>query len=141
LIIENQCVTDSANNILGLITSKLANPYPDREHPYGHHKYEAVVALGIAALLGIACFEIVKGAIDRLLMKGTPIVMEANILWLLFLVLGINIVVAYYERYVGKKLQSPILMADAYHTMSDIWVTIIVIVGLIGVLRFRCQKI
>lgn len=54
-------------------------------------------------------------------------------LWLLLVILGINIFVAFYERNVGRKVNSPILIADAKHTMSDIWVTIIVIAGLIGV--------
>jgi cation diffusion facilitator family transporter len=48
-------VTDSANNILGLIASRFSSPKPDREHPYGHLKFEAVGALGISAFLGIAC--------------------------------------------------------------------------------------
>jgi divalent metal cation (Fe/Co/Zn/Cd) transporter len=55
-------VTDSANNVLGLVTSHLSSPEPDRDHPYGHQKYEALGALGIAAFLGIACFTIFEGA-------------------------------------------------------------------------------
>ena len=47
-------VTDSANNFLGLVTNQLASPEPDRDPPYGHQKFAAVGALGIAAFLGIA---------------------------------------------------------------------------------------
>ena len=39
----------------------------------------------------------------------------------------------FYERRVGKRLGSNILIADAQHTMSDIWITIAVMGGLIGV--------
>lgn len=126
-------VTDSANNILGLVTNQLASPEPDREHPYGHQKYEAIGALGIAAFLGTACFEIVKGAIDRILDPGAVVTVTAPALWILLVVLGVNIFVAFYERSVGMKVGSPILIADAKHTMSDIWVTMLVILGLIGV--------
>ena len=59
-------VTDSANNILGLITNRFSSPKPDREHPYGHQKFEAVGALGIAAFLGIACFEILQTAVEKI---------------------------------------------------------------------------
>ncbi|MFG6103913.1 cation diffusion facilitator family transporter [Leptothoe sp. EHU-05/26/07-4] len=128
-------VTDSANNILGLVTNQLASPEPDREHPYGHQKYEAVGALGIAAFLGIACFEILRGAFERLLMGSDPVILTPIALWLMLLVLGINIIVAVYERRVGMRLGSKLLIADAHHTMSDIWITIVVIVGLIGVWR------
>ncbi|MCF4969872.1 cation diffusion facilitator family transporter [Nostoc sp. CMAA1605] len=126
-------VTDSANNVLGLFASKLSSPYPDREHPYGHQKFEAVGALGIAAFLGIACFEILQGAIERILKGGEPVKISPPELWLLLIVLGVNIFVAFYERGVGKRVGSQILIADATHTMSDVWVTISVMVGLIGV--------
>ena len=126
-------VTDSANNVLGLFASKFSSPYPDREHPYGHHKFEAVGALGIAAFLGIACFEILQGAIERIIKGSAPVKISPSELWLLLIVLGVNIFVAYYERSVGKRVGSPILIADAKHTMSDVWVTITVIAGLIGV--------
>jgi cation diffusion facilitator family transporter len=126
-------VTDSANNILGLIASRFSSPVPDREHPYGHQKFEAVGALGIAAFLGIACFEILQGAIERILHGGKTVRISAPELWILLLVLGVNIFVAFYERREGKRVGSPILIADATHTMSDIWVTITVIAGLIGV--------
>ena len=126
-------VTDSANNVLGLVTNQLASPEPDRDHPYGHQKYEAVGTLGIAAFLGIACFEILKGTGERILFGGEPVRMEAAALWIMLLVLGINIFVAFYERRVGNRLGSHILIADAQHTMSDIWITIAVLGGLIGV--------
>ncbi|MBD2487508.1 cation diffusion facilitator family transporter [Aulosira sp. FACHB-615] len=126
-------VTDSANNVLGLFASKFSSPHPDREHPYGHQKFEAVGALGIAAFLGIACFEILQGAIERIIKGGEPVRIAPPELWLLLIVLGVNIFVAFYERRVGQRVGSPILIADAMHTMSDIWVTISVIFGLIGV--------
>jgi cation diffusion facilitator family transporter len=127
-------VTDSANNVLGLIASKFSSPQPDREHPYGHSKFEAVGALGIASFLGIACFEILQGAIERILKGGgEPVKISPPELWLLLIVLGVNIFVAFYERAVGRRVGSSILIADATHTMSDIWVTISVIGGLIGV--------
>lgn len=126
-------VTDSANNVLGLFTSRFSSPLPDRDHPYGHQKFEAVGALGIAAFLGIACFEILQGAIERILHGGKMIEISIPELSLLLIVLGVNIFVALYERKEGKRVQSPILIADAYHTMSDVWVTIVVLIGLIGV--------
>lgn len=126
-------VTDSANNVLGLVANQLASPEPDRDHPYGHQKYEAVGALGVAAFLGIACFEILRGAVERIFLGGEPVTMSAPALWIMLSVLGINIFVAFYERRIGLRLGSNILVADAHHTMSDIWITITVLGGLIGV--------
>ena len=127
-------VTDSANNVLGLVANNCSSPQPDREHPYGHQKFEALGALGIATFLGIACFEILTGAIERAFSStDNSITISARELWLLLIVLGVNIFVAFYERKVGQKIQSQILIADAKHTMSDIWVTLLVMFGLMGV--------
>lgn len=126
-------VTDSASNVLGLIASQFSSPEPDRDHPYGHQKFEAVGALGISAFLGIACFEIFKGAGERLLSGEQEVELSAAALWLVILVLGVNIFVAFYERHIGRRIGSNILLADAHHTMSDIWITITVLISLVGV--------
>ncbi|MEA5580429.1 cation diffusion facilitator family transporter [Nodularia harveyana UHCC-0300] len=126
-------ITDGANNILGLIAIKYSAPEPDMEHPYGHQKFEAMGALGIAAFLAIACWQILQGAVERIIHGGEPVNISPVELWLLLIVLGVNIFVAFYERGVGKRVGSPILIADAAHTMSDIWVTMTVVGGLIGV--------
>lgn len=132
-------VTDSANNVLGLVATHFASPQPDREHPYGHLKYDAIGALAISAFLAIACFEIFSGAIERIFKGGNPIQISATELWILLIVLGVNIFVTFYERQIGQKIGSSILIADAQHTMSDVWVTITVIGGLIGVWWLKIQ--
>lgn len=132
-------VTDSANNVLGLVTNRFASPHPDKEHPYGHQKFEAVGALGIAAFLGIACLEIIQSAVSRIFGEHDPVSLSATDLWILLIVLGTNIFVAFYERSVGYRVDSPILIADAKHTMSDIWITISVISGLVGIWIWNYQ--
>lgn len=124
---------DSANNILGMIATGLSSPVPDRDHPYGHQKFEAVGALGIAAFIGVTGFEILKGAIERIVKGGEQVNISAIELWLLLILLGVNIFIAFYEDEEGQRVRSPILIADAKHTMSDGWVTLVVIIGLLGV--------
>lgn len=132
-------LTDSASNVLGLWANRSASPVPDREHPYGHQKFEAVGALGVAGFLSIACFEILKGAVDRILSPGRTTTISGVDLWILIGVLGINLFVTVYERKEGKRLNSALLIADAYHTLSDVWVTITVLVGLVGIWLFQWQ--
>ena len=135
-------VTDSANNILGLVTNNFSSPQPDREHPYGHQKFEALGALGIATFLGIACFEILQSAIARFFGGAEySVKISAGELWILLIVLGINIFVAFYERRVGMKINSSILIADAKHTTSDIWVTLLVMAGLVGMWQAKAWNL
>lgn len=126
-------VTDSAGNIVGLLAMRFASPNPDREHPYGHQKYEAVATLTIAFLLGVSCLEIGKSVVDRLLKGDAKVDLSATAIALMLAVLGVNVFTAFYERNMGRRLKSSILIADAQHTMSDIGVTLTVLAGLMGV--------
>ena len=135
-------LTDGANNILGLVVTKWSAEPPDREHPYGHQKFEALGALGIAAFLGIACFEVVQAAFERLLADAPrTVAMDVPSLGLLVLVLAVNVFVALYERRAGERLNSPLLLADAHHTFGDIWITLGVLAGAAGLLLFHWQWI
>jgi cation diffusion facilitator family transporter len=126
--------TDGFSSLLGLVTNGLSDPEPDRDHPYGHHKYEAVGALAIAAFILFTAFEILQAAFERLRTGLQPLRMDSRELLVLLLVLGINILLASYERAEGRRLGSPLLKADAAHTSSDIWTTAVVLVGLAGAL-------
>jgi cation diffusion facilitator family transporter len=132
-------LTDSMNNILGLIVNRYSSPVPDREHPYGHQKVEAVGAICIAVLLSVAGIEILKSAIERCWQPSRVLTIAMPELWLLLLVLGINIFVAHHEKRQGQRLQSSLLIADAHHTMSDVWVTITVLLSLLGTVFLRWQ--
>jgi cation diffusion facilitator family transporter len=127
-------LTDGANNVLGLVVTRWSTPPPDREHPYGHHKFEALGALAIAALLGIACFEVLQAGVARLLAPEAPrVVMDGTSLVVLLLVLAVNLFVTLYERREGRRLNSPLLLADAHHTLGDIWITLGVLGGATGI--------
>ena len=124
--------TDGFSSLLGLLTNGLSDPEPDRDHPYGHHKYEAIGALAIAAFILFTAFEILQTAVDRLRAGLQPLRLEGQELWLLLMVLGFNILLASYEPSEGRLLGSQLLKADAAHTSSDVWTTAVVLVGLSG---------
>ncbi len=126
--------TDSLSNVLGLVVNHWAKPEPDRQHPYGHQKFEAIAALGIAMFLGITCFEVLSQALDRLRGQTPPPEIGGSELALLVVVLGVNGLVGWYEQRQGKRLDSPILLADAADTLSDVWITLTVLAGLLGVM-------
>ena len=128
-----ESVTDGANNVLALITNHLAAPQPDHDHPYGHQKFEAIGALGVAAFLSIALFEIARGAVERLFFGARAVQISLVELLILTAVLIVNVAVTLYERRIGQRVDSILLLADARHTLSDVWITIIVLVGLVGV--------
>lgn len=122
---------DAVNNILALVVVRVAARAPDEEHPYGHGKFETLGALALVGFLSITCFELARGAVEHLL--GAHPAPSVSDLQLVVLVagLGVNGMVAWYEHRRGVALQSELLVADAAHTKSDVYISIGVIVGLL----------
>ncbi|MFM8258502.1 MAG: cation diffusion facilitator family transporter [Vulcanococcus sp.] len=129
--------TDGLSSLLGLLTNGLSDPQPDRDHPYGHDKYEAVGALAIAGFILFTAFEILRTAVERIAQGLQPLTLDGQQLVVLLIVLGFNLLLAGYERSEGRRLNSQLLLADARHTTSDIWTTVMVLLGLLGVVVLR----
>lgn len=123
---------DSTANIIGLVGISLAARPPDRDHPYGHAKYESFAAMGIAILLFAGCLQLIVSAAGRLQSGGSP-----NVTGLSFVVMAltliINVGVSSYEYVLGRRLKSSILVADSLHTRSDVFASLGVILGLFAV--------
>lgn len=119
-------LTDVANNIVAWAIVKQAQKPADKEHPYGHYKFETLAVLGLSALLTVLAFELAINAL-----RHVNVAPEATS-WELALMLGVllvNISLATWQRIWAKKLDSSILHADASHTFADVLTTIVVIVG------------
>lgn len=126
-------LADGASNIIGLLGMRIASQPKDKDHPYGHKKYETFTSIFIAFLLFFVCFHILHDSFKRLRTSEAP---HVNLLS--FIVLGatmlINIIVMTYEYRKGKHLNSDILIADSIHTRADIFTSMSVIIAFIGVL-------
>ena len=125
-------LTDSASNVVALIGVSVAKRPPDRNHPYGHRKYETMASLGILVFLIIVMVEVLRAAINRLISGGAPRVFPEGI-GLMAVTLVINIFVVQYEQRAGRRLRSEVLMADAKHTRSDVLTSGAVLGALIAV--------
>jgi len=123
---------DSISNIIGLIGIGLASRPPDKEHPYGHSKYESFASLAISVVLFAGCFQLITASLGRLQSGSAPQVTGISFA-VMGLTLLINIAVSAYEYILGKKLKSSILVADSMHTSSDVFASIGVILGFVAV--------
>ncbi len=125
-----QSSVDSANNLFAIFVVRVAAKAPDEEHPYGHAKFETLGALLIALLLALSIFELVRGAIGRL-MAGFPSPnVSSTALALLVFTLVVNVGVVWFESQAGRRLRSDLLLADALHTRTDVFITLGVLAGL-----------
>ncbi|SJU09767.1 cation diffusion facilitator family transporter [Clostridioides difficile] len=125
-------LSDGASNVVGLIGIFFASKPKDKNHPYGHKKFEIITSLFISGMLFVIAVKIILSAVLRI---TNPIVPSITIESLIALVitLFINIFVCMYEYRVGTKLNSYVLISDSLHTRSDIFVSLGVLVTLVGV--------
>ena len=124
---------DGSSNIIGLISLKAAMKPADTRYPYGRRKYETFAAVGISMLLVLACYEIVQEALARLWSPTQPEVGVLSVVVIISSML-INYCVATYEHQRGRALKSAVLIADAHHTHSDVYGSLVVLVSL-GAIR------
>lgn len=125
-----QSSVDAVNNLFALFVVRVASKAPDEDHPYGHAKFETLGALLIALLLALSIFELVRGAVARLLVGAPPLSVSSVALALLGFTLVVNIGVVWFETRAARRLQSDILLADALHTRTDVFITLGVLTGL-----------
>jgi cation diffusion facilitator family transporter len=116
---------DLANNGVALVALRLASAPPDREHPYGHRRYESLAVFLLATLLAVLAVEIAlrSFAADR------EVVQHGWSLALMLGVWGLNLGLAVWQGRRARWLNSDLLRADARHSFSDALVTPMVIGG------------
>jgi cation diffusion facilitator family transporter len=125
-----QSSVDAVNNLFALFVVRVASKGPDEDHPYGHAKFETLGALLIALLLALSIFELVRGAIARLVVGAPPLNVSSMALALLVFTLVANVGVVWLETRAGRRLNSDLLLADALHTRTDVFITLGVLTGL-----------
>ena len=125
-------LVDSSSNIIGLVGLWIAARPADHNHPYGHRKYETVATLGIGGLLLVAGFEIGRSVIERFLSGEAAAPVEPVMLLVMAGTFLVNLGITLYETRAGRRLNSPLLLADSAHTRTDLFVTLSVIGALIG---------
>lgn len=119
-------LTDVANNGVAWVAITLSSRPADREHPYGHRKFETLAVFGLATVLVVLAFELALHAVRR---EQAEVFRDAWGFGIMLGVLGVNITVAAWQRYWARRLHSEILLADASHTFADVLTTIVVIGG------------
>lgn len=125
-------LTDGSSNIVGLIGISLASKPIDKDHPYGHKKFETLAGLFIAGMLFFVSGKVIIDAIDKFINPAVPNITYESLIALIATLI-INIFVSVYEYRKGKQLNSQILVSDSMHTRSDIFISIGVLITLAGI--------
>ncbi len=125
----HSCIDLVAAFIARYSVKKSSEP-ADKEHRYGHGKYENLSGMIEGSLIFVAAAVIIYEAVKKLF--GEP---EVDLLAAGMVVMGISAVVNFFvarKLYeVAKRTDSLALEADAYHLRTDVWTSAGVFVALL----------
>jgi len=121
-------LSDSASSLVVLVSVKLSNKPPDKEHPYGHGRYDLIAAIIIGVLLVVIAFDFGKESIIRLLdnkhVEYTLIAWIAVIVSIIF-----KEGMAQFAMFTYRKSNNESLKADAWHHRSDALSSVLLLIG------------
>lgn len=123
-------LSDAASSVISLIGAKLAAKPADKEHPFGHGRYEYIVALIVSFIIlevGISCF---KTSLEKIF---HPEDLNISLIALIILIVPVfvKIWLSLFNRKLGKKIDSKVLLATARDALGDVFVTSATIVSLL----------
>ena len=121
-------LSDAGSSVVTLLGFQLAGKKPDPDHPFGHGRMEYLSGLAVSLLILLMGVELVKSSVDKIL---HPAPVDSG--WLVSLILCASIAVklymAWYNRQLGKKLNSAAMLATSADSLSDSVATLAVLIA------------
>ena len=117
--------------LMTLFAVRISDRPADDEHHYGHGKIEGISAFIEVILLLITCSWIIYEAAHRIINKNIEIEVTAYAFGVIILSIIVDISRSRALSKVAKRTNSQALEADALHFSSDIWSSVVVLVGLV----------
>lgn len=124
-------LSDITTTIIAYIGFRIGQKPADPEHPMGHGRAEAIAGLVITIFLILIGYEITRGAVDRLF--NPSLITAPDYLAAVMAIVGIftNIIISSYIISLGKKINSPAIIADGQHQKVDIFSSVAILIGII----------
>ncbi|MBN2278969.1 MAG: cation transporter [Candidatus Marinimicrobia bacterium] len=122
-------ISDTATSVIVIIGFKISGKPADKEHPFGHQRAEYVATLVIAIILIVAGIEFIKEGIVRFL-NPSELTFPLPILLLVTLTMIVKLWMGHLTKYIGLKIDSKAIQADAVHHYTDVISTVFVLISL-----------
>lgn len=122
---------DLFTDVMVIIGSKYSSQEADDSHPYGHQRIETATTLFLSLVLILAGCGIAWDAFIEIL-HHTHEVPKLLSLPIAILSIITNEGLFHYTHYIGKQIQSPLIIANAWHRRSDAASSLVVLIGIIG---------
>lgn len=122
-------LSDMTSTVVSMLGIRLSGKKPDKDHPYGHGRFEYISALIVAFLIMLVGFELLKSAVSSIFSPTEA--QDINYVTVIILALSIPVkfFMYYINRGLGKKINSSVLLATASDSLNDCIATGAVIIS------------
>ncbi|MBE6555309.1 MAG: cation transporter [Ruminococcaceae bacterium] len=126
--------SDVISSLIVIIGIKMASKRSDKDHPYGHERFECVAAIVLSVILLVSGILIGHTAIEKIIRGRIEELAIPGVLALIAAIVSIagKEGMYWYTRHHAKRLDSGALMADAWHHRSDALSSVGALIGIIG---------
>ena len=126
--------SDVFSSLIVIAGVKLAGKEADKEHPYGHERYESVASIILAVLVVLTGLAIGWSSIVKIINSTRIKISAPGVLALIAAIVTIIVKegMYWYIRAAAKRVDSSILMASAWHHRSDALSSIGTFAGILG---------
>ena len=121
-------LSDAASSLTTLLGFRMAQRPADKQHPYGHARYEYLSGLAVAALILLIGAELVKSSIAKII-NPQPIDISAVTIALLAASVAVKLWMSGFYKALGKKINSTALYATSVDSRNDVISTCAVLLG------------
>lgn len=113
---------DASSGIVSFLGFKMASRPADKEHPYGHARYEYLAGLMVCVLILVIGVELFKESFGKIIHPESVEFSWVTIA-VLFLAIGVKLWLAVFNRTIGKRIHSQTLLATATDSRNDVIAT------------------
>ncbi len=121
-------LSDMCSSVITIASSKISNMHADREHPFGHGRVEYIASLVVSFIIIMVGIELLKTSVGKIF---NPEVVQFSIPLFIILILSVLVKVwmYLYNKYIGKKINSSVMLATATDSLNDCISTTAVIIS------------
>ena len=123
-------LSDAASSIISIVGVKMAEKPADEEHPFGHGRIEYISAFIVAFLVIEVGFSLFKTSFGKI-RNPEPMVFQWLSVGILVLSVGVKLWMGIFNRKLGKRIDSKVMMATAADSLGDVAATTATIVSML----------
>ena len=127
-------LSDVFATFIAFLGVRLSKKAADKEHPYGHERFECVASLLLGVILLITGLGIGKAGLEKIFAGSYRTLAIPSVIALVAAIVSIGLKEAmyWYTRHYAKVLNSPAFLADAWHHRSDAFSSVGSMIGIGG---------